>query len=42
MYDIMPDSRFLGLIWPGYGTPSQVNVVLNWFDELATKAPADK
>jgi hypothetical protein len=42
MYDIMPDSRFLGLIWPGYGTPSQVNVVLNWFDELAIKAPADK
>ena len=44
-WDILPDGRFVGLIDPSEteslaGTASsQMRVVLNWFEELKTRAP---
>jgi Tol biopolymer transport system component len=43
-YDIMPDGKFVGLVQPGQtsaGTSadSQIQVVLNWFEELKQRAP---
>ena len=39
IYDITPDGKFVGLIREGYGTPEQIRVVLNWFDELTSRVP---
>jgi len=42
-YDIAPDGRIVGLIVPGEPQGSvltnQINVVLNWFEELKARAP---
>jgi eukaryotic-like serine/threonine-protein kinase len=42
-YDVAPDGRFL-MIKPGgeEQAPTQVNVVLNWFEELKRLAPVSK
>jgi serine/threonine-protein kinase len=42
-YDVAPDGRFL-LIQPAEpeAEPTQINVVLNWFDELRRRAPGGK
>ena len=45
-FDILPDGRFIGLVSPsdaeaaGSAAGLQIRVVLNWFDELKTRAPA--
>ena len=40
---MMPDGRILGLVNPleqGFqGTPQEIRVVLNWFEELKAKLP---
>ncbi len=40
-YDIMPDGRLVGLVSPGdpatASGPAQIQVVLNWFDELKAR-----
>lgn len=36
-YDVAPDGRFLMI--QGEGAPTQVNVVLNWFEELKRLVP---
>jgi serine/threonine-protein kinase len=47
-YDVMPDGRFLAVVAAGQnsttGAPSapQIQVVLNWFEELKTRVPAGK
>ncbi len=44
-FDLMPDGKhFLVVLPEGAGTPArqappQINVVLNWFEELKAKAP---
>jgi Tol biopolymer transport system component len=42
-YDMMPDGRILGLVNPfeqGFqGSPQEIRVVLNWFEELKGKLP---
>ena len=42
-YDILPDGRFVGIVDEGQlGTQEaqRIEVVLNWFEELKTKAPS--
>ena len=44
-YDITPDGRFLGLVTAGHmewvrGSVDQVQVVLNWFEDLKARVPA--
>jgi Tol biopolymer transport system component len=44
-YDILPDGRFIGLIdasEPRENTAFEVRVVLNWFEELKSRAPATR
>ena len=44
-YDVSPDGqRFLMLkpIEQARAAPTQINVVLNWFEELKQKVPAGK
>jgi serine/threonine-protein kinase len=42
-YDILsPSGKFVGLMREGYGSPAQIRVVLNWFDELRTRAPVTR
>jgi len=42
-YDVSPDGqRFLMLKSAEEATPTQINVVLNWFEELKQKAPPGK
>jgi Tol biopolymer transport system component/tRNA A-37 threonylcarbamoyl transferase component Bud32 len=38
-YDVGPDGRFLVLILDPRAIPTQLNVVLNWFEELKAKVP---
>jgi eukaryotic-like serine/threonine-protein kinase len=43
-YDITPDGRFLGLITAGHmeyvrGSVDQIQVVLNWFEDLKARVP---
>ncbi len=41
-FDMAPDGRFVGLIVPGDQAPAalqQINVVLNWFEELKARVP---
>ncbi len=42
-YDMMPDGRFVGLATPadleGLSGSPQINVVLNWFDEVKARVP---
>ncbi len=47
LFDVTPEGKFLALLPPGStdGTvrsPSQIVVVLNWFDELRSRVPAAK
>ena len=39
-YDVGPDGRFLVLILDPRAIPTQLNVVLNWFEELKAKVPS--
>jgi Tol biopolymer transport system component len=42
-YDVMPDGRLLGQVPDNSsttGSPSQIHVVLNWFEELKQRVPA--
>jgi len=44
MFDMAPDDRIVGLITPGTGqsgtgASAELNVVLNWFEELKARAP---
>jgi hypothetical protein len=43
-YDVSPDSRRFLMIKPGgeEQAPTQVNLVLNWFEELKRLAPLSK
>jgi len=47
-YDMAPDGRVLGLVVPGQSEftplniPRQINVVVNWFEELRARVPATK
>ena len=47
-YDMAPDGRVLGLVAPGQSEssplniPRQINVVLNWFEELRARVPPTK
>ncbi len=42
-YDVSPDGqRFLMLKSAEEATPTQINVVLNWFEELKQKVPVGK
>ncbi|HEX6657373.1 MAG TPA: hypothetical protein VF065_04780, partial [Ilumatobacter sp.] len=42
-FDMTPDGKFIGLIAPGdtsgTNSSSQINVVLNWFEELKARVP---
>ena len=45
-WDVLPDGQhFIGKMWAGNGSvgrasqPREVDVVLNWFDELQRRAP---
>ena len=40
-YDIMPDGRIVGVRSSGASEsgPQQIQVVLNWFEELKARAP---
>jgi hypothetical protein len=42
-HDVAPDGRFLGVVTAGQATstttPSQVEFVLNWFEELKQRVP---
>ena len=45
-YDVMPDGRMLGVIRAGQvqswgSTPQQIQVVLNWFEELKRRVPTN-
>jgi hypothetical protein len=43
-YDVTPDGRILGLLRPGQTAAGdryqEIEVVLNWFEELKQKVPA--
>ena len=45
-FDILPDDRFVGILpaserdSPESATPTQIRVVLNWFEELKQRVPA--
>ena len=43
-YDVMPDGRFLGVVQSGQpqGGPTQIQIVLNWFEELKQRAPSGR
>ena len=47
-YDVMPDGRFLAVVPAGQSTASgapaapQIQVVLNWFEELKRRVPTKK
>ena len=44
-YDVSPDGQRFLMIKPsgqGQAAPTQINVVLNWFEELKEKVPAGK
>jgi hypothetical protein len=46
-FDITPDGKFVGVITSGSsqtqaGAPPQIQVVLNWFEELKTRVPVTK
>ena len=45
-YDVMPDGRILGVVSAGQGesrsTTTQIQVVLNWFEELKQRASSTK
>jgi eukaryotic-like serine/threonine-protein kinase len=44
-YDISPDGQRFLMVKPGeqaQGAPTQINVVLNWFEELKQKVPTGK
>ena len=42
-YDVSPDGqRFLMLKATDQPAPTQINVVLNWFEELKQKVPTGK
>jgi len=43
-YDVTPDGRFLGVVdatlpQPGNTSAPQIQVVLNWFEELKQRVP---
>ena len=40
-YDVAPDGRFLMIQEPNGPTPLEINIVLNWFEELKRLVPAD-
>jgi dipeptidyl aminopeptidase/acylaminoacyl peptidase len=45
-YDVMPDGRMLGVVPAGQtqsagSTPQQIQVVLNWFEELKARVPTN-
>jgi hypothetical protein len=49
LFDMMPNGKFLGLIpegqstaTPNLNTSSQINVVLNWAEELQSRVPSTK
>ena len=48
LYDITPGGKFVGLIVPGQTgpvaltTPRQIQVILNWFEELRARVPSAK
>jgi hypothetical protein len=43
-YDVTPDGRFIGVIdanlGPGSAAAPQIEIVLNWFEELKARVPA--
>jgi hypothetical protein len=41
-YDVAPDGRFAMVRGEARSAPSPVHVVLNWFEELELRAPAEK
>lgn len=46
-YDVMPDGRILGVVAAGQtqsagSTTPQIQVVLNWFEELKRRVPSTK
>lgn len=41
-YDVAPDGRFLMIQDPQEPIPLQINVILNWFEELKRLVPADE
>ena len=46
-YDVMPDGRILGVVAAGQtqsaaSTTPQIQVVLNWFEELKQRVPSPK
>jgi hypothetical protein len=40
-FDVAPDGRFLMIKTPAELAPRQLNVVLNWFEELERLVPAE-
>ena len=43
-FDVAPNGKFVGLVTPGQtefirGSPDQVQVVLNWFEDLKARVP---
>ncbi len=40
-YDASPDGRFLMVKTPPESVPRQINVVLNWFEELKRLVPTN-
>ena len=38
-YDVAPDGRFLMVKTPPELVPRQINIVLNWFEELKEQVP---
>ena len=41
MYDVAADGRFLMIRTPDEELPRQIHVILNWFEELRRRVPAD-
>jgi hypothetical protein len=41
-YDVSPDGKSFLMIERTTETPRQINVILNWFEELERLAPVDK
>ena len=43
-YDTLPDGRIIGVAVPGLNQtgsgPAQIQVILNWFEELKARAPS--
>ena len=43
-FDLMPNGKLLGLVLPdvlpnGAPPPQQINIVVNWFEELKQRVP---